>query len=115
MSIDSFCISKEPTPVKFESLLTYDLDRLFGDFLRDPNVSEISVNRPNEIFVGEKGKHGMTRYERPLSYEDLLTMAETAGKRTSQKITPEIRQKITEDIIRKSNKIIKKENIIFME
>lgn len=89
MSIDSFCISKEPTPVKFESLLTYHLDRFFGDFLRDPNVSEISVNRPNEIFVGEKGKHGMTRYERPLSYEDLLTMAETAGKRTSQKITPE--------------------------
>ena len=73
----------------FKSLLIYDLDKHFGKFLRNPNVSEISVNRPNEVFIGEKGKHGMTRHEQDLSYQALLTMAETAAKRTSQKITSE--------------------------
>ena len=57
------------------------------------------------------GKQAIKRAEELPETATQKIVIDTRG----QKITPEIRQKITEDIIRKSNKIIKKENIIFME
>ena len=57
------------------------------------------------------GKQAIKRAEELPETATQKIVIDTRG----QKITPEIRQKITEDIIRKSNKIIKKENITFME
>lgn len=64
------------------------LETHFKEFFADDNVSEISVNKPYEIFVARKGSHEMIKYvDEKLSYEELLKFAKFVSVATEQKIS----------------------------
>lgn len=71
-------------------LLLHELNEAIGTYLKDDRVSEISVNKPYEIFIGFKGAHGMVRFDAPkLSYEflsKLVTLiSESVGQDANEK------------------------------
>lgn len=73
-----------------QALLHDFLADYFKDFFADAKVSEISVNRPGEIFVARQGSHEMVRHENPrLTYSELIKFFNLVAQSTSQKISEE--------------------------
>lgn len=66
-------------------LLLDNMNRYFGDYIHADGVSEVSVNKPQEVFVAHQGKHGMTRYDVPsLTYDNLRTLVDLIATSSHQ-------------------------------
>ena len=66
------------------------LDTHFGHFFADAKTTELSVNKPCEIFVATQGSHEMIRHDIPeLTYFELIGFAEMVGSYTNQAISAE--------------------------
>lgn len=64
------------------------LDTHFSEFFADAKVTELSVNKPGELFVAEQGNHEMRRYHREnLSYTALIGFAKLVASFTNQNIS----------------------------
>lgn len=68
--------------------LNHFLSTHFSEFFDDDKVTEISVNKPYEVFVARQGSHEMIRYENEkLSYKELTGFAMLVADSTKQKIS----------------------------
>lgn len=78
------------TEIKSTATLFDFIEDYFHEFFMDDDVSEISVNKPYEIFVAKKGSHEMIRHTNDkLSYPELLRFAKDVSVFTGQKISEE--------------------------
>ena len=63
------------------------LNSHFSEFFADAKITELSVNRPGELFVAEQGNHEMRRLVREeLTYSALIGFAKLVASFTNQKI-----------------------------
>lgn len=63
---------------------------IFQTFLKDPNVSEICVNQPGELWVERLGKPRMEKYSHQnITDKDLMALAHQVARLTKQAINPE--------------------------
>lgn len=74
-----------------QALLHDFLQTYFSVHFADEKVSEVSVNRPGEVFVARQGSHEMLRYlDERLTYQELIKFANLVAQSTDQKISEEL-------------------------
>src|SRR5690625_841477 len=60
------------------------------EYLDDPTITEIAINRPGEVWLGEQGKRFMRRIEIPsLTYHLLESLADVSASHSSQETSRE--------------------------
>ncbi len=70
-------------------LLSRFLKNNFDVFFADAKITELSVNKPHEIYVAKRGNHVMERHDMPsLSYTSLIGFADLVATFTGQTISP---------------------------
>ena len=70
------------------ALLHDFLNDHFEQFFADAKVSELSVNKPGELWVAKQGEHAMLKFDKPdLTYEALIRFATLVAQSTDQRIS----------------------------